>query len=71
MKNFIIFNLFFLLIFQTSSSAVIKINKLSNDNMTFEKMEMIFDESKIYTHRPGGITQVREFQNDKQLDGFF
>ena len=66
MKNFIIFNLFFLLIFQTSSSAVIKINKLSNDNMTFEKMEMIFDDFKIYTHRPGGI-KIRRISDDKQL----
>ena len=30
--------------------------------MTFEKMEMIFDDFKIYTHRPGGIKKSEEFQ---------
>ena len=66
MKKFTIslFLLFFFCNFGFSQS--IKVNKLSNNKVTFEKMEMLFGDYRIYTHRPGGI-KIRRISDNKQL----
>ena len=44
-------------------SNAIKINTITNDKKNFEKMEMLFDDYKIYTHRAGGIKIRRTTDN--------
>ena len=63
-------NIFFLILlnffyFNLSFSENIKINKLSNIT-SWEPMEMIIGDYKIYTHRPGGI-KIRRISDNKQL----
>ena len=66
MRNFLIINFVLVFICTSSFSEFIKISKLSNDHSTFEKMEMNFDDYKIYTHRPGGL-KIRRISDNKQL----
>ena len=66
MRNFLIINFVLVFICTSSFSELIKISKLSNDHSTFEKMEMNFDDYKIYTHRPGGL-KIRRISDNKQL----
>ena len=66
MRNFLIINFALVFICTSSFSEFIKISKLSNDHSTFEKMEMNFDDYKIYTHRPGGL-KIRRISDNKQL----
>ena len=47
-------------------SETIRINTISNDKENFEKMEMLFGDYRIYTHRPGGI-KIRRISDNKQL----
>lgn len=47
-------------------SKAIIINTISNDSKNFEKMEMLFGDYKIYTHRAGGI-KIRRISDNKQL----
>ena len=47
-------------------SENIKINTISNDRENFEKMEMLFGDYRIYTHRAGGI-KIRRLSDNKQL----
>lgn len=47
-------------------SETIKINTISNDKGNFEKMEMLFGDYRIYTHRPGGV-KIRRISDNKQL----
>ena len=56
--NFLFTNLTF--------SEVIKVNTLSNNKENYEKMEMLFGDYRIYTHRPGGI-KIRRISDNKQL----
>lgn len=66
MRNFLIINFVLVFICTSSFSEFIKISQLSNDHSTFEKMEMNFDDYKIYTHRPGGL-KIRRISDNKQL----
>ena len=59
----LIINFFFI---SFALSNVIKINTITNDKKNFEKMEMLFDDYKIYTHRAGGI-KIRRTTDNKQL----
>ena len=45
---------------------LIKVNKFKDSKMSFEKMEMLFDDYRIYTHRSGGI-KIRRISDNKQL----
>ena len=50
-------------------SNSIEINQLSNDKENYEKMEMLFGNYRIYTHRPGGL-KIRRISDNKQLAVF-
>ena len=63
--------LIFILIFNflftnLSFSEVVKVNTHSNNKENYEKMEMLFGDYRIYTHRPGGI-KIRRISDNKQL----
>lgn len=48
---------------------IIKINNFKDSKMSFERMEMLFGDYRIYTHRPGGI-KIKRLSNNKQLAVF-
>jgi len=50
-------------------SNSIEVNQLSNDKENYEKMEMLFGNYRIYTHRPGGL-KIRRISDNKQLAVF-
>tara|TARA_B100001250_G_scaffold243199_1_gene209044 strand:- start:44 stop:973 length:930 start_codon:yes stop_codon:yes gene_type:complete len=66
LKNFVIGSILLLFFCKSSFSQAVKINKLSNNKETYEKMEMLFGNYKIYTHRPGGI-KIKRLSDNKQL----
>ena len=47
-------------------SNSIKVNQFSNNKESYEKMEMLFGDYRIYTHRPGGL-KIRRLSDNKQL----
>jgi len=47
-------------------SNSIEVNQLSNNKENYEKMEMLFGDYRIYTHRPGGL-KIRRLSDNKQL----
>jgi hypothetical protein len=47
-------------------SNSIKVNQFSKNKESYEKMEMLFGDYRIYTHRPGGL-KVRRLSDNKQL----
>ena len=59
----LIFNFFFT---NLSFSEEIKVNTLSNNKENYEKMEMLFGDYRIYTHRPGAV-KIRRISDNKQL----
>ena len=48
---------------------VITVNTFRDSIKEFEKKELIFDDYRIYTHRPGGI-KIRRLSDNKQLAVF-
>tara|TARA_B100001250_G_scaffold243200_1_gene209048 strand:- start:221 stop:1147 length:927 start_codon:yes stop_codon:yes gene_type:complete len=66
MRKFIISLILLVFFSNLSFSQSIKVNKLSNSKETYEKMEMLFGNYKIYTHRPGGI-KIKRLSDNKQL----
>ena len=66
LKNFVIGSILLLFFCKSSFSQTVKVNKLSNNKETYEKMEMLFGNYKIYTHRPGGI-KIKRLSDNKQL----
>ena len=48
------------------SKDVITVNTFRDSIKEFEKKELIFDDYRIYTHRPGGI-KIRRISDNKQL----
>ena len=56
-----------LLISQTLYARDFEIRQFSKfDKKHYEKMEILFDDYRIYTHRPGGI-KIRRISDNKQL----
>ena len=47
-------------------SNSIKVNQFSKNKESYEKMEMLFGDYRIYTHRPGGL-KIRRLSDNKQL----
>ena len=47
-------------------SKSIQVNTLFNDKKSYEKMEMLFGDYRIYTHRPGAV-KIRRISDNKQL----
>ena len=66
MRIFFYSFLIIIFIFNHSQSSIIKINKISGSNSIYEKMEMIFDDYRIYNHRAGGL-KIKRISDDKQL----
>ena len=67
MMGKLIFILIFNFLFTNLSfSEVVKVNTHSNNKENYEKMEMLFGDYRIYTHRPGGI-KIRRISDNKQL----
>ena len=48
---------------------VITVNTFRNHIKEFEKKELIFDDYRIYTHRPGGV-KIKRLSDNKQLAVF-
>jgi hypothetical protein len=65
MRNIFLLILVNFFCFNLSFSENIKINKISNIT-SWEPMEMIIGDYKIYTHRPGGV-KIRRISDNKQL----
>ncbi len=51
------------------SKDVITVNTFRDSIKEFEKKELIFDDYRIYTHRPGGV-KIRRISDNKQLAVF-
>ena len=51
------------------SKDVITVNTFRDSIKEFEKKELIFDDYRIYTHRPGGV-KIRRLSDNKQLAVF-
>ena len=51
------------------SKDVITVNTFRDHNKEFEKKELIFDDYRIYTHRPGGV-KIKRLSDNKQLAVF-
>ena len=66
MRIFFYSFLIIIFIFNHSQSSIIKINKISGSNSIYEKMEMIFDDYRIYNHRAGGL-KIKRISDGKQL----
>tara|TARA_Y100000590_G_scaffold66439_1_gene71974 strand:- start:584 stop:1510 length:927 start_codon:yes stop_codon:yes gene_type:complete len=66
MKNLSITLVLLLFYCNLSFSQSIKLNKLSNNKNTYEKMEMLLGNYRIYTHRPGGI-KIKRISDNKPL----
>ena len=66
MRKLIFILIFNFLFTNLSFSEVVKVNTLSNNKENYEKMEMLFGDYRIYTHRPGGI-KIRRISDNKQL----
>ena len=49
-----------------TTQDVITVNTFRNHIKEFEKKELIFDDYRIYTHRPGGV-KIRRISDNKQL----
>ena len=45
---------------------LITVNTYRDHSKEFEKKELIFDDYRIYTHRPGGL-KIRRLSDNKQL----
>ena len=65
MKKVSLFLVISFFYFNTAFAENIKINKLSNIN-SWEPMEMIIGDYRIYTHRAGGL-KIRRISDNKQL----
>ncbi len=66
MKKLLGILVIFLFWCNSSLSDIIEVNQLTNDKQTYEKMEMLFDDYRIYTHRQGGI-KIKRISDNKQL----
>jgi outer membrane lipoprotein-sorting protein len=66
MRKLIFILIFNFLFTNLSFSEVVKVNTLSNNKENYEKMEMLFGDYRIYTHRPGGI-KIRRISDNKQM----
>ena len=52
-----------------NNKDVIVVNTFRNHIKEFEKKELIFDDYRIYTHRPGGV-KIKRLSDNKQLAVF-
>ena len=66
LKNFVIGSILLLFFCKSSFSQAVKINKLSNNKETYEKMEMLIGDYRIFTHRPGGI-KIRRLSDNTEF----
>ncbi|MDB3889804.1 hypothetical protein OAN41_05415 [Candidatus Pelagibacter sp.] len=66
MKKFLAIFIFVLFTSNLAFSSSILVNQLSNNKETYEKMEMLIGDYRIFTHRPGGI-KIRRISDNKQL----
>ena len=66
MKKFLVIIILNLLLNSLAFSKSIEVNTLFNDKKNYEKMEMLFGDYRIYTHRPGGV-KIRRISDNKQL----
>ena len=66
MKKFIVIIILNLKLNSLAFSKSIEVNTLFNDKKNYEKMEMLFGDYRIYTHRPGAV-KIRRISDNKQL----
>ena len=66
MKKFLVIIILNLLLNSLAFSKSIEVNTLFNDKKNYEKMEMLFGDYRIYTHRPGAV-KIRRISDNKQL----
>jgi len=66
MKKLLVIIVLGLLSNNLAFSESIEVNTLSNNQKSYEKMEMLFGDYRIYTHRPGGV-KIKRISDNKQL----
>ena len=66
MRKFLVILILNLLFNSLAFSKSIQVNTLFNDKKSYEKMEMLFGDYRIYTHRPGAV-KIRRISDNKQL----
>ena len=66
MKKFLLIIILNLILNSLAFSKSIEVNTLFNDKKNYEKMEMLFGDYRIYTHRPGAV-KIRRISDNKQL----
>ena len=66
MKKFILIIILNLILNSLAFSKSIEVNTLFNDKKNYEKMEMLFGDYRIYTHRPGAA-KIRRISDNKQF----
>ena len=51
---------------EKNQNKFLRVNTYKDSSEKYEKNEIVFNDYRIYTHRPGGI-KIRSIQNNKQL----